>query len=178
MPVNLMGDQLRVRQVLLNLVNNAIKFTNRGQVLIEIELLDRTDNNINIGFKIKDTGTGIPKDKLSRLFRAFSQVDTSTTRRHGGTGLGLVICERLVELMGGGIAIESEVGLGTTVIFNLKSEVSENAGPDAGCMLAGAEGKQVLLIDRNEIALAIMAAQLKQWKLSPVCAFCALPTKP
>jgi len=170
LPVNLKGDQLRIRQVLLNLVNNAIKFTSRGQVLIEIDLLDKAGANINVGFKVKDTGTGIPKDKLSRLFKAFSQVDTSTTRRHGGTGLGLVICERLVELMGGNITIESEPGTGTTVTFNLKSEVDENIiASDPGCMLKGAEGKYVLLIDRNEIALAIMAAQLKQWKLSPVC---------
>ncbi len=171
LPVNLIGDQLRIRQVLLNLVNNAIKFTSRGQVVIEIDLLDRAGDNLNISFKIKDTGTGIPNDKLSRLFKAFSQVDTSTTRRHGGTGLGLVICERLVELMGGNIAIESEVGQGTTVIFNLKSEVGEKAaGADPGCMLKGAEGKRVLLIDRNEIALDVMAAQLRQWQLNPVCA--------
>ena len=170
LPVNLMGDQLRVRQVLLNLVNNAIKFTGKGQILIEIDLLNRTGNDINIGFKIIDTGAGIPNDKLSRLFKAFSQVDTSTTRKHGGTGLGLVICERLVELMGGEIAIESEVGRGTTVIFNLKSEVGEKgAGPDAACLLKDAEGKHVLLIDRNEIASGVMAAQLRQWKLNPVC---------
>jgi len=171
LPINLKGDQLRVRQVLLNLVNNAIKFTSKGQVLIEIELLEKAGDNVNIGFKIKDTGTGIPKDKLSRLFRAFSQVDTSTTRKHGGTGLGLVICERLVELMGGSISIESEAGVGTTVTFNLKSEINEKmAAPDAGCMLKGAEGKHVLLIDRNEITLDVWADQLRQWKLSPVCA--------
>lgn len=171
LPVNLMGDQLRVRQVLLNLVNNAIKFTSRGQVLIEIGLLGRDGKEVNIGFKIIDTGAGIPKDKLSRLFKAFSQVDTSTTRKHGGTGLGLVICERLVELMGGEITIESEVGQGTTVIFNLKSEVGEKTGaPDAACLLKGAEGKLVLLIDRNEITLDVWADQLKEWKLNPVCA--------
>jgi len=170
LPVNLKGDQLRIRQVLLNLVNNAIKFTSKGQVLIEIDLLDKSGDSVNIGFKIKDTGTGIPKDKLSRLFKAFSQVDTSTTRRHGGTGLGLVICERLVDLMGGTIAIDSEQGRGTTVTFNLKSEINDELTvPDPGCMLKGAEGKHVLLIDRNEIALEILAGQLKQWKLSPVC---------
>jgi signal transduction histidine kinase/CheY-like chemotaxis protein len=171
LPVNLKGDQLRIRQVLLNLVNNAIKFTSRGQVLIEIDLLEKADDRVNIGFKVKDTGTGIPKDKLSRLFKAFSQVDTSTTRRHGGTGLGLVICERLVELMGGNIVIESEVGLGTTVVFNLKTETGSKVyGADNSGMLAGAEGKHVLLIDRNEAALEILADQLKRWKLSPVCA--------
>jgi len=170
LPVNLKGDQLRIRQVLLNLVNNAIKFTSKGQVLIEIGLIDRIGAVVNIGFAIKDTGTGIPKDKLSRLFKAFSQVDTSTTRRHGGTGLGLVICERLVELMGGSIAIESEPGLGTTVTFNLKSEINDNiTATDPGCMLKGAEGKQVLLIDRNEFALEILAEQLRQWRLNPVC---------
>jgi signal transduction histidine kinase/ligand-binding sensor domain-containing protein/CheY-like chemotaxis protein len=171
LPVNLKGDELRIRQVLLNLVNNAIKFTGKGQVLIEIDLLEKKDDRVNIGFKVKDTGAGIPKDKLSRLFKAFSQGDTSTTRRHGGTGLGLVICERLVELMGGEIAIDSEPGTGTTVAFNLKSEISATtSAPDAGCTLKGAEGKRILLIDRNETALDILAGQLKQWKLSPVCA--------
>jgi len=170
-PTQLIGDQLRVRQVLLNLVNNAIKFTGKGEILIEIDLLETDGNNINIGFKVKDTGAGIPKDKQSRLFKAFSQVDTSTTRRHGGTGLGLVICERLVELMGGQIAIESEQGQGTTVTFNIKSIVNKKAAgvaPETG--LSGARGKNILLIDRNLTALKILQDQLEFWGLNAVSA--------
>lgn len=170
-PVNLIGDQVRIRQILLNLVNNAIKFTSRGQVLIGIDQIEKKGKNINIGFKVKDTGAGIPKDKLSRLFKAFSQVDASTTRKHGGTGLGLVICERLVDLMGGNIAIESEPGAGTTVIFNLVIEcLSRSGATEHGSVLEGAKGKTVLLIDRNEKALNILSAQLNRWGLNTVCA--------
>jgi signal transduction histidine kinase/ligand-binding sensor domain-containing protein/DNA-binding response OmpR family regulator len=168
-PVKLIGDQLRVRQVLLNLVNNAIKFTSKGEILIEVDLLGRDKSSLNLGFKIKDTGIGIAKDKLKRLFKAFSQVDTSTTRSHGGTGLGLVICERLVELMGGGITIESEHGIGTSVIFNIKTEVSSIIATDE-CNVELAKGKQVLIIDNSPTAAHILADQLSKWQLSPACA--------
>ncbi|HWZ03668.1 MAG TPA: response regulator, partial [Mucilaginibacter sp.] len=124
----------------------------------------------NLGFKIKDTGVGIAADKLSRLFKAFSQVDSSTTRSHGGTGLGLVICERLVDLMGGKISIESEAGKGTTVAFNIKNTISNRANSTAGYNFSGLEGKQILLVDGNATALKILENQLKQWRLSPVCA--------
>jgi len=170
-PVQLFGDQLRLRQVLLNLINNAIKFTSKGEILIDINLCGRDGDNLNLDFKIIDTGVGIPKDKLPRLFKAFSQVDTSTTRKHGGTGLGLVICERLVDLMGGIITIESEPGKGTTVSFNIKSiagnkETSENLT----CETTDAKGKRVLIIERNITALEILEDQLKQWNIIPVCA--------
>ena len=170
-PAQLIGDKLRIRQVLLNLINNAIKFTSKGQILIEINLLEKNGNILNLGFKIKDTGMGIPDDKVKRLFVAFSQVDASITRKHGGTGLGLVICERLVELMGGQIAIESEHGKGTAVIFNIKSETSNIiSNVNAISNISKAQGKRVLLIDQNSTALNILAEQLKQWKLIPVCA--------
>ncbi len=168
-PARLIGDQLRIRQILINLVNNAIKFTSKGDILIEIAQLETAGRDINLGFKIKDTGIGIPGDKLPRLFKAFSQVDATITRQHGGTGLGLAICERLVELMGGRIAIESIPGKGTTVIFNIKSTTVPNEDrKNAGFNLAGLEGKRVLLIDRNETALKIWGEQLKQLHLSLV----------
>jgi signal transduction histidine kinase/ligand-binding sensor domain-containing protein/CheY-like chemotaxis protein len=170
LPVNLIGDQLRLRQVLLNLVNNAIKFTSRGEILIEIDLIDKTGDAVNIGFKIKDTGAGIAKDKLPRLFKAFSQVDTSTTRLHGGTGLGLVICERLVELMGGDIVIESEQGAGTTVAFNIRIKINDKILPDTASKIAGVEGRRILLIDRNVTTLKVLSDQLQQWGLIVVCA--------
>ncbi len=170
-PTNLVGDKLRLRQILLNLTNNAIKFTSKGQILIEIDLLEKNNDTLNLAFKITDTGIGIPESKLKRLFKAFSQVDASTTRKHGGTGLGLVICERLVELMGGSITIESEHHNGTTVTFNIKSDISTL--PDNGgilCNVTGAIGTTVLLIDHNLTALSILDDQLKQWQLNPVCA--------
>ena len=170
-PVHLSGDQLRIRQVLINLVNNAIKFTVKGEVLIEVSLLKSENKNLNIGFKIKDTGIGIANDKLPRLFKAFSQGDSSITRRHGGTGLGLVICERLIELMGGNITIESEQGLGTTVSFDINLKVNDAAlNQDSGCRITGAEGKSILLIERNLTMLKILAEQLNLWQLSTVCA--------
>ena len=170
-PVQLIGDQLRLRQVLLNLINNAIKFTSEGEILIDINLRGRDGDNLNLDFKVTDTGIGVPKDKLPRLFKAFSQVDTSTTRKHGGTGLGLVICERLVNLMGGNIAIESEPGNGTTVSFNIKSVAgNKEIGENLTCGATDAKGKRVLIIERNVTALEILEDQLKQWNIIPVCA--------
>ncbi|BAU56290.1 hybrid sensor histidine kinase/response regulator [Mucilaginibacter gotjawali] len=168
-PAQIIGDQLRIRQVLINLINNAIKFTSRGEILIEINVLEKDSSKINLGFKIKDTGVGIAADKLPRLFRAFSQVDNSTTRSHGGTGLGLVICERLVELMGGKIGIESEPGKGTTVTFNIKNVLGHNAGANTDFNLTGLRGKKILLVEGNLTARNILETQLKQWELSPVC---------
>ncbi|MDB5087547.1 MAG: hypothetical protein JWR09_1541, partial [Mucilaginibacter sp.] len=170
-PEKLIGDQLRIRQILLNLVNNAIKFTSKGEILIEVSLLEKDGSNLNLGFKIKDTGMGIPNEKLKRLFKAFSQVDASTTRLHGGTGLGLAICERLVELMGGSIAIESEPGKGTLVIFNIKSSKdNKTAGATNSCNITGATGNRVLIINQSLKALGLLENQLKKWKLTPVCA--------
>ena len=169
-PEMLVGDQLRIRQILINLVNNAIKFTSKGEVLIEINLLGKEENTLSIGFKISDTGIGIPNEKLKRLFNAFTQVDASTTRSYGGTGLGLAICERLVELMGGAIDIESETGKGTSVIFNLKIEEDTIAKPGVSFNLTSPAGSRVLLIDQSVKTLIILADQLEQWKLTPVTA--------
>ncbi|MCO5946302.1 two-component regulator propeller domain-containing protein [Mucilaginibacter flavidus] len=169
-PEKLIGDQLRIRQVLINLVGNAIKFTSKGEVLIEIDLLGNDKNGLNLGFKVKDTGMGIPKEKLQRLFKAFSQVDASTTRLHGGTGLGLAICERLVELMGGSIGIESELGIGTTVIFNLKSEEDKTTGTNESCGIKNAAETRVLVVDKSGKALEVLKTQLEQWNLNVVCA--------
>lgn len=169
-PEMLIGDQLRIRQILINLVNNAIKFTSKGEVLIEINLLDKEENNLSIGFKVSDTGIGIPNEKLKRLFKAFTQVDASTTRSYGGTGLGLAICERLVELMGGSIDIESETGRGTSVIFNLKIEEDKVGKTPIDCNLSTGPGSRVLLIDQSVKTLIILADQLEQWKLAPVTA--------
>src|SRR6202042_1652098 len=105
------GDDLRLRQVLTNLVSNAMKFTERGEIFIGVKVSDTaSDGTLTLHFEVRDTGIGIPPDKLERLFKAFSQVDSSTTRKYGGTGLGLAISEQLVKLMDGNISVTSEVG--------------------------------------------------------------------
>nr|WP_170309772.1 hybrid sensor histidine kinase/response regulator [Mucilaginibacter xinganensis] len=168
-PEKLIGDQLRIRQILLNLVNNAIKFTGKGEIVVEVNLLEKTGNNLSIGFIIKDTGIGIAAEKQKRLFKAFSQVDASITRSYGGTGLGLVICERLVELMGGTINIESEPGKGTAVLFNITSIADETASATNHYDINTGKDNRVLVIDQSLKTLEILGGQLKQWKLSPVC---------
>jgi signal transduction histidine kinase/CheY-like chemotaxis protein/ligand-binding sensor domain-containing protein len=168
LPAQLAGDALRIRQVLINLVNNAIKFASRGEILVTIKEIEKTTEEVRIGFTVKDTGTGIPKDKLSKLFKAFSQLDASTTRSHGGTGLGLVICERLVDLMGGSIGIDSEPGTGTTVTFDIRTGISHQ--PEANTLdFRGMAGKRILVVDKNPNLLDIIAEQLTTWNLTTVC---------
>ncbi|HEX8060585.1 MAG TPA: response regulator, partial [Cyclobacteriaceae bacterium] len=126
---------------------------------------------LELGFEVRDTGIGIPQDKISKLFKAFSQVDSSTTRKYGGTGLGLAISEKLVELMGGDISVESVQGKGTTFRFTIKTQVSITSIPTyLTCNMSGLEGKMVLVIDDNLTNRNILKAQLEAWKLTPVLA--------
>ncbi|NVM79812.1 signal transduction histidine kinase/CheY-like chemotaxis protein/HPt (histidine-containing phosphotransfer) domain-containing protein [Duganella sp. SG902] len=119
LPRYVRGDPTRLRQILLNLLGNAIKFTDRGEVRLDVSALQGADGRASVSFDVSDTGPGIPPETLARLFRKFEQADHSTTRRYGGTGLGLAICKELVELMGGAIAAESRVGAGSTFSFTL-----------------------------------------------------------
>jgi CheY-like chemotaxis protein len=170
-PGQIVGDNHRLRQVILNLVGNAIKFTHHGEIFIGIHLLRKKGDSIELGFEIRDTGIGIPNDKIDRLFKAFSQVDSSTTRRYGGTGLGLVICEKLVGLMGGRILVESTPGLGTTFTFTIQASVSQqNTRAYVHHNIAGLEGKKVLVIDDNSTNQNILKNQLQQLKLLPTLA--------
>jgi PAS domain S-box-containing protein len=121
-PSRLRGDPGRLRQLLMNLANNGLKFTDTGEVVIEISLMEETAGAATLRFAVRDTGIGIPPDRQGRLFQSFSQVDASTTRRYGGTGLGLAICKQLTELMGGRIGVESEPGRGSTFWFTLPLE--------------------------------------------------------
>ena len=116
-PEHLLGDPLRLGQILTNLVNNAVKFTERGEIRLNIELIERTGEKVQLKFSVRDTGIGMTPEQSAKLFQPFTQADMSTTRKHGGTGLGLTICRRLVELMGGRIWLESEPGVGTTFFF-------------------------------------------------------------
>jgi signal transduction histidine kinase/ligand-binding sensor domain-containing protein/DNA-binding response OmpR family regulator len=171
-PAQIIGDSLRLRQVLINLVSNAIKFTNSGEIFIGVYLKESQGSELKLSFEVRDTGIGIPPDKLDRLFKAFSQVDSSTTRKYGGTGLGLVICEKLIRLMGGDISVKSEVNIGTTFTFSIHTIVSQLAtrtyinNIDSSALA----GKRVLVVDDNLTNLSILKKQLEQWSIAPMLA--------
>jgi signal transduction histidine kinase/ligand-binding sensor domain-containing protein/CheY-like chemotaxis protein len=170
-PAQIVGDGHRLRQILINLVSNAMKFTQQGEIFVEIELQGTEKDQLHLAFHVRDTGIGIPQDKISRLFKAFSQVDSSTTRKYGGTGLGLIISQRLVELMGGVITVESQEGVGTTFSFTINTTISqEPIRQYAHFNTVGNEGKRVLLVDDNMTNLTILKTQLEQWNLSPTLA--------
>lgn len=124
LPETLVGDPLRIRQVLLNLIGNAVKFTQQGSVAVDVDILAKTDTALTLAIAVTDTGIGIPADRLDAIFHAFSQADGSTTRNFGGTGLGLTISNQLVELMGGQLTVESQEGVGSTFRFTLQLERS------------------------------------------------------
>jgi len=140
-PVKLVGDALRIRQVLINLIGNAIKFTERGRISVSVETAraGQTDKEVPLLLAVRDTGIGIPADKLELVFERFTQADGSMTRRYGGTGLGLTIVEELVEVMGGAIGVESRVGVGTTFTVALRLQLAETADQFAGGQLVGKE---------------------------------------
>jgi signal transduction histidine kinase/ligand-binding sensor domain-containing protein/DNA-binding response OmpR family regulator len=167
-PSQIVGDSLRLRQVLLNLVSNAVKFTHNGEIFVGVHLASSTDNDRELTFEVRDTGIGIPGDKLDRLFKAFSQVDSSTTRKYGGTGLGLIICEKLIALMGGDISVTSEVGKGTTFKFTIKASVcQEPVRTHVHFNTLELEGKKVLVIDDNATNRNILSNQLVMWNFAP-----------
>lgn len=170
-PSQICGDPIRLRQVLINLVNNAMKFTSKGEVFISVKIAGQGKEDLILQFNIRDTGIGIPADKLNKLFKAFSQVDSSTTRKYGGTGLGLAISEKLVKLMGGEIGVVSEVGVGTTFSFTIKSKAGQNVQRNYVYLnLDRLKGKNILVVDDNATNREILEIQLMQWKFKPVMA--------
>ncbi|MDB5232702.1 MAG: response regulator [Chitinophagaceae bacterium] len=171
-PSQIIGDGLRLRQILMNLVGNAIKFTHKGEIFVGVQLLDKIGNDkIILGFEIRDTGIGIPAEKMHRLFKSFSQVDSSTTRKYGGTGLGLAICEKLIALMNGTIKVNSEVNAGTVFNFTIQTAPSiQGIRNYLYQNLIGLEGKKILIVDDNATNRQILEGQLLQWKLTPVSA--------
>ena len=170
LPFMLIGDSLRLRQVLINFLSNALKFTARGEVFLDIKLKSFEGNDLLISFDVQDTGIGIPTDKISRLFKPFSQVDSSTTRKYGGTGLGLVISQKLVSLMGGNVLVHSEVGKGTTFSFTISSKEAITSQKQHDYNLLSIQGKKVLIVDDNMTSLLILKNQLESWKLIPILA--------
>ncbi|PQJ10457.1 hypothetical protein CJD36_010805 [Flavipsychrobacter stenotrophus] len=170
-PTEIIGDVVRMKQIMLNLVSNGLKFTEKGEILVTVQSLGNEGDIYDIQFTVKDTGIGIPKDKFHRLFESFSQVDSSTTRKYGGTGLGLVICQRLVELMGGTIRAESEINVGTSFIFNLKVPASRRTihyNNKEKTFTAQLKDKSILILDDNKTNLKILRTHCQHWGMKPV----------
>jgi signal transduction histidine kinase/DNA-binding response OmpR family regulator len=170
-PTDLMGDAMRLRQILVNLIGNAIKFTAKGEVSIEVQLLSKDVKGYRLQFAVTDSGIGIPKESIDKLFRAFQQVDTSTTRRYGGTGLGLVICKRLTEFMDGRMWVESTPGVGSTFFFTVTmkaaAERSIDYPPQSPALLAPFTA---LIVDDNAVNRRILERQLKIWGMNSMTA--------
>ena len=172
-PTTILADVTRLRQVLVNLVGNAVKFTNEGEVAIFVKRLASDGANIQLHFAIKDTGIGIPPDRIHKLFQAFSQADESTTRQFGGTGLGLAISKNLVELMGGEIWVESELGKGSTFHFTTRIRPSLEQKRVTDLLKPELMGKRVLIVDDNETNCLILSRQTEKLGMLPETAVSA-----
>jgi chemotaxis family two-component system sensor kinase Cph1 len=163
-PTTLRGDPFRLRQVLTNLVGNAIKFTEQGEITLFARLVKETNQGVTVRFEVQDTGIGMTPQEQERLFNAFSQASSATTRRYGGTGLGLVISERLVELMGGRIEVESEQGRGSTFWFTVEFEKAEGARQVAlSARRTRIRGLRAFIVDDNATNRKILHQQLASW---------------
>jgi two-component system sensor histidine kinase/response regulator len=158
-PEQLRGDPLRLGQILTNLVNNAVKFTERGEIRLKIEMLEQTGEKVQLKFSVRDTGIGMTPEQAARLFQPFSQADMSTTRKHGGTGLGLTISRRLVELMGGQIWLESEAGVGSTFHFTVWLEIGHTAGQRI--VPNKLQSLHILVVDDNAAAREILVESVQ-----------------
>ncbi len=179
LPDNFVGDVGRLRQVVTNLVGNAVKFTEAGDVYIEVTPGDQTDveaSSRNLMFRVKDSGIGIPANRIAEIFDQFSQVDGSVTRKHGGTGLGLAISASLVELMGGKLEAESNLGEGSTFSFTVPLPVHDEAAK-AVPVPRNLRGASVLVVDDNEINRSILLEQLRAWNFEAAACENALQAK-
>jgi PAS domain S-box-containing protein len=166
-PEALVGDAPRLRQIVLNLVGNAIKFTEQGEVLLEVEKESTEDEEVALRFVITDTGIGIPRDKQNVIFEAFAQADGSTTREYGGTGLGLAIAARLVRMMGGTVFLESEPGKGSRFVFSARFGVSVRDALRTTAVPVTLKGLRVLVVDDNTTNRRILEEMLRHWEMRP-----------
>jgi PAS domain S-box-containing protein len=164
------GDAGRLRQVLLNLGGNAVKFTQRGEVSIECRIAQKDDRGVIVRCEIRDTGMGIPASRVEALFTAFTQVDSSTTRRFGGTGLGLSIVKRLVELMGGEVGVSSEEGVGSTFWFTARLGVAQDATKPRPAPPTELRGQRIMIVDDNMTNRKVLMGQLSLCGMEAVCA--------
>jgi PAS domain S-box-containing protein len=170
LPDALRGDAGRLRQVLLNLASNAVKFTHTGEIVIECKVVQRNSNSALVRFEVRDTGIGIPKHLKNALFQPFMQVDASTTRKFGGTGLGLSIVKRLVTLMQGETGVESQEGVGSTFWFTARFDVAENAVRALASPAAELQRQRVLVVDDNATNRKVLMGQLTWCRMDAVCA--------
>ena len=171
-PGTIVGDETRLRQILVNLLNNALKFTGEGEVVISVTTRGQLpDGRYEYLFAVKDTGIGIPSEQMKRLFKSFSQVDPSTTRKYGGTGLGLAISKQLIQMMGGRIWVQSQVGKGSTFYFNILAEATLN---QKSAYLHRPQphlsGKKLLIVDDNAVNRRILTLQTQSWGMHPFVA--------
>jgi two-component system, sensor histidine kinase and response regulator len=168
-PEHLVGDPGRLRQVLTNLVGNAIKFTEQGEVLVQVGVVERRDAQALLGFEVRDTGIGIPAEQQQRIFEAFTQVDASSTRRHGGTGLGLAITSQLVQLMGGELKLQSAPGSGSTFLATVRFGLSHaQSGVRAASPPEALHGLPVLVVDDNATNRLILSEMLAGWQMHAI----------
>jgi two-component system sensor histidine kinase/response regulator len=163
-PPSLIGDPLRLGQILINLVNNAIKFTERGEVVLSVTLEERTEERVKVKISVRDSGIGMTPQQAARLFQAFSQADSSTSRKYGGTGLGLSISKQLVEIMGGEIWVESTSGVGSTFFFTVWLGIGA-AKPEERRFVPDLSGIRALVVDDNPLACEILTEALKSFAL-------------
>jgi signal transduction histidine kinase/CheY-like chemotaxis protein len=167
-PEGLVGDPTRLRQVLVNLLGNAIKFTEKGEIVSRVEVEQQSGSQCTLHFAVSDTGMGIPAAKLETIFEAFTQADNSTTRRFGGTGLGLTICRRLVEMMGGRIWVDSAEGRGATFHFTVQAGIDRDARPAADGAAPDLRGVPVLIVDDSPTNRRILAEQVYRFGMRPI----------
>ena len=169
-PDELVGDTVRLQQIIVNLVGNALKFTERGEVVVKVSVDSQEGDNLCLHFAVGDTGIGIPEDRQGVIFEAFAQADGSTTRKYGGTGLGLAICSQLVKLMGGRIWVESEVDQGSTFHFTAQMRQSKNLAPRMPAQPTDLKDLPVLLVDDNATSRHVLEELLRHWQAKPVIA--------
>ncbi len=167
LPDSLVGDPGRLCQVIVNLVGNAIKFTEQGEVVLEVHIDARSDSDVRLHFTVRDTGPGIPPEKQAVIFEAFRQADSSMSRQYGGTGLGLAISSQLVELMQGRMWVESELGTGSTFHFVALFPLHEDTSVRPPAELKTLHGLRVLVADDNETNRLILEEMLKSWRMRP-----------
>ena len=166
-PVGLIGDPGRLRQIVVNLAGNAIKFTERGEVVVHVEVQSQTDHDVTLHFAVTDTGIGIAPEKQDRLFKSFSQVDASTTRQYGGTGLGLAISAQLVRMMGGRVWLESTPGVGSTFHFSVTFGLSKATDRPLLANRIDLHELSVLVVDDNSTNRLILHEMLTNWRMKP-----------
>ena len=162
-PTSLIGDPLRLGQILINLGNNAVKFTERGEVVVSVNVVESTADTIDLKFTVRDTGIGLSPEQQQKLFGSFSQADTSTTRKYGGTGLGLAICKKLVRMMGGTIGLKSSLGEGSTFFFTTRLRRHSGAELSKPAVLGDLALKRVLVVDDNASAREVLVSMLQRF---------------